>query len=64
VVGDKACDIELGRRVGAKTLLVSTGYGAQVASEGSVAPDFVGEDLPQAVKAIRQMLAEEKREHS
>jgi D-glycero-D-manno-heptose 1,7-bisphosphate phosphatase len=64
VVGDKACDIELGRRVGATTLLVSTGYGAQVASEGSVAPDVVAEDLPEAVKAIRHMLADEKKESS
>lgn len=64
VVGDKACDIELGRRVGATTFLVSTGYGAQVASEGSVAPDFVAEDLPEAVKTIRRMLAEEKGENS
>ena len=64
VVGDKACDIELGQRIGAKTLLVSTGYGAQVASEGSVAPDFVAEDLLEAVKAIRHMLAEEKRENA
>ncbi len=27
VVGDKACDLELGRRVGAQTCLVLTGYG-------------------------------------
>ncbi len=29
VIGDKACDIELGQRIGACTLLVRTGYGAQ-----------------------------------
>src|SRR5262245_39345312 len=32
VIGDKPCDIELGREVGATTLLVRTGYGAHYAS--------------------------------
>jgi D-glycero-D-manno-heptose 1,7-bisphosphate phosphatase len=31
VIGDKACDVDLGKRVGATTLLVRTGYGEEYA---------------------------------
>jgi histidinol-phosphate phosphatase family protein len=34
VVGDKACDIDLGRRVGATTVLVETGYGREALAAG------------------------------
>ena len=33
VIGDKPSDIELGRRVGATTFLVRTGYGAEVIAQ-------------------------------
>jgi D-glycero-D-manno-heptose 1,7-bisphosphate phosphatase len=52
VIGDKLSDIEMGRRVGALTILVRTGYGAQVASEERVAPDYIVDDLPAAVEVI------------
>jgi D-glycero-D-manno-heptose 1,7-bisphosphate phosphatase len=52
VIGDKASDIEMGCRVGALTMLVRTGYGAQVASERKVAPDYIVDDLPAAVGVI------------
>jgi D-glycero-D-manno-heptose 1,7-bisphosphate phosphatase len=52
VVGDKVSDIEMGRRVHALTILVRTGYGAEVAAEGRVAPDFIVDDLPAAVEVI------------
>ncbi|HEY7491841.1 MAG TPA: HAD family hydrolase, partial [Candidatus Tectomicrobia bacterium] len=39
VIGDKACDIELGQAVHATTLLVRTGYGAQVVAEAMARPD-------------------------
>jgi D-glycero-D-manno-heptose 1,7-bisphosphate phosphatase len=45
VIGDNECDIELGHRVGAKTVLVRTGYGSEVERNGSVVPDFVIDDL-------------------
>jgi D-glycero-D-manno-heptose 1,7-bisphosphate phosphatase len=45
VVGDKVCDVELGRAVGALTVLVRTGYGAQVMADGLTTPDFFVNDL-------------------
>jgi len=56
VIGDKGSDIEMGRRVRATTLLVRTGYGAQVASNSLVEADYVVDDLPAAVQAIRRLL--------
>jgi histidinol phosphatase-like enzyme len=65
VVGDKACDIDLGKAVGAKTILVRTGYGAQLEREGAVQPDWVAKDLPEAAELIELALAqEEEREGS
>ena len=56
VIGDKESDIEMGCRVGALTMLVRTGYGAQVASERKVAPDYIVDDLPAAVEVIGRSL--------
>jgi len=58
VIGDKACDIALGRRVRATTLLVRTGYGAQVAPERTITPDHVVDDLWEAAQVIRRQLVE------
>lgn len=55
VIGDKACDIELGRRVGATTFLVRTGYGAQVTTEGNVTSDYVVDDLADAAQIIQRL---------
>jgi histidinol-phosphate phosphatase family protein len=52
VVGDKECDIEMGKRVGATTLLVRTGYGEQVERGARVAPDFVVDGLVEAAGVI------------
>jgi D-glycero-D-manno-heptose 1,7-bisphosphate phosphatase len=41
VVGDKPADIELGKTVGAKTVLVRTGYGAGHEAMHDCEPDFV-----------------------
>jgi histidinol-phosphate phosphatase family protein len=54
VIGDKPCDIDLGRNAGAVTFLVRTGYGTQVEAEQSVTPDYVVDDLAAAVRAMRQ----------
>jgi D-glycero-D-manno-heptose 1,7-bisphosphate phosphatase len=56
VVGDKASDIELGRRLGATTLLVRTGYGAETERDGRADPDFVVDDLAQAAEVIHGLL--------
>jgi D-glycero-D-manno-heptose 1,7-bisphosphate phosphatase len=53
VIGDKACDIEMGHGAGALTLLVRTGYGAQV--ENEAAADFVVDDLAAATASIRRL---------
>lgn len=50
VVGDKACDIELGKRIGAVTLLVSTGYGSETAATANA--DHVVRDLAEAAAVI------------
>jgi D-glycero-D-manno-heptose 1,7-bisphosphate phosphatase len=49
MVGDKALDLEAGRRAGCKVALVRTGYGSTV--DGSAA-DLVAENLPEAVEII------------
>ena len=51
VVGDKLCDIELGVRLGAATLLVRTGYGRQSEAEG-VSADYNVDDLSQAADVM------------
>ena len=48
VIGDKPCDIELGQAVGATTLLVRTGYGAEHEAARTVIPDHVADDLVEA----------------
>jgi D-glycero-D-manno-heptose 1,7-bisphosphate phosphatase len=57
VVGDKPCDIELGRRAGATTFLVLTGYGAQVFREKSASADYTVADLPEATRIILHLLS-------
>jgi len=62
VIGDKPCDIELGQRVGAITFLVRTGYGAEVATNQTVAPDYVVDDLLEAARIIERLIPLETRE--
>lgn len=64
VIGDKACDIELGRRVGATTLLVRTGYGAQVAAETMVTPDYVVDDVWGAAQVMERLLGADEGDRS
>jgi len=56
VVGDRPRDIEMGRAVGATTLLVRTGHGAQFEREGQVHPDYVVDDLREAAEVIAQLI--------
>lgn len=48
VIGDKACDVEMGQRFGATTVLVRTGYGTHTETDEAVWPDFVVDDLVEA----------------
>ena len=56
VVGDKECDIELGRGVGATTILVLTGYGAKELQAGSARPHHVAADLREAATIILRIV--------
>jgi len=47
-VGDKAADIECGRRAGTRTVLVLTGYGA----EQQCVPDFTASDIDHAITLV------------
>jgi D-glycero-D-manno-heptose 1,7-bisphosphate phosphatase len=49
MVGDKSADVECGRRAGARTILVLTGYGLQ---HQSSAPDFICQDAAEAAARI------------
>jgi D-glycero-D-manno-heptose 1,7-bisphosphate phosphatase len=49
MIGDKAVDLEAGRRAGCRVALVNTGYGRDV--DPGLA-DLVAEDLPEAVARI------------
>jgi len=57
VIGDKECDVELGRRAGATTVLVRTGYGDEVDKDRSVLPDYVADDLAGAAGIIERLIA-------
>lgn len=49
MIGDKAIDIQCGRAAGCRTILVRTGYGRL---HDASLPDFMADDLPQAVEHI------------
>ncbi len=58
VIGDKWSDVELGKRVGAKAILVLTGYGLSEVLKGNhklYRPDAVVENLLDAAKIIKRM---------
>jgi len=52
VVGDKACDIDLARRIGATAILVTTGYGRETVANSAVRADFVVDNLGSAAEVI------------
>ncbi|HEY8154721.1 MAG TPA: HAD family hydrolase [Myxococcota bacterium] len=58
VVGDQASDIGLGRALGAATLLVRTGHGAETLARGEARPDHVVADLKEAAERIESLLRE------
>jgi histidinol phosphatase-like enzyme len=48
IIGDKASDMETGRRAGCRTVLVLTGRGrdtANAVADSSLAPDYIAEDI-------------------
>ncbi|XPV76277.1 MAG: D-glycero-alpha-D-manno-heptose-1,7-bisphosphate 7-phosphatase [Desulfovibrio sp.] len=45
VVGDKACDVNLGKALNCDGILVRTGKGAAEEAKNSCSPHFIGDDL-------------------
>jgi len=62
VVGDKACDIALGSRIGACTVLLRTGYGAETEASGAATPDYVVDGLADAARVIAALPDKRSRE--
>jgi len=52
MIGDKAADIGLGQAVGAATILVRTGWGADAEKAQDCTPDVIVDDLAGAVRWI------------
>jgi D-glycero-D-manno-heptose 1,7-bisphosphate phosphatase len=62
VVGDHAGDMAMGRAVGARTIFLLTGHGAEERPAAEPFADHVVADLPAAVEVIRgEVLAEADR---
>jgi histidinol-phosphate phosphatase family protein len=55
VIGDKPCDVDLGREIGAPSILVRTGYGSQFELAGTVNADYIVDDLPSAARLIESL---------
>lgn len=56
VIGDKSCDIGLGKAVGANTILTRTGYGSQYDPNDRFTPDFDALNLIEASRIIQKIL--------
>ena len=52
VIGDKGSDIELGKNIGARTILVRTGHGIEEEKKQGLAPDGVADDLADAARLL------------
>ena len=55
VVGDKACDLEMGRRLGVLTCLVRTGYGRDYEQSAPHLADFVLDSISQLPVLIKEI---------
>ena len=61
VIGDRCIDVAAGKRVGAGTVLVATGYGAREIIECREEPDFFAEDVYAGVQYIRERMSVKER---
>lgn len=52
VVGDKSCDVVLGKNVGAVSIMVKTGYGESEAENCKPSPDYTADNLFDAAQWI------------
>ena len=55
VVGDKSADIDLGKAIGASTVLVRTGYGTEHEAAGDCEPDFIIDSLADLSAILEQL---------
>ena len=55
MIGDKSSDIAAGKWIGAKTILVETGYGGKEKGALLVEPDFIAADLNEGVGIIKTL---------
>ncbi len=60
VIGDKASDIELGKRLGATTILVRTGDGAETAASGAAEPDRIAHDILDAADFVAGLIEQDR----
>ena len=56
LIGDKISDLECGQKFGATTILVRTGYGADVENEATDVADYVEDDLCGAANTIEKII--------
>jgi len=56
MIGDKPCDVDLGRAIGARSILVRSGYGAAYAVSQLARPDHVVDDLAAAATLIETLI--------
>jgi len=61
IVGDKLSDIEAGKRVGCKTIMVRTGHGVEELKSKEIDCDYVANDLHGAVQHILYLSQENGR---
>ncbi|NLI15869.1 MAG: HAD family hydrolase [candidate division Zixibacteria bacterium] len=54
VIGDKSSDIQAGKNIGAKTILVLTGYAGKEPGALAITADYTAEDLYEAVEIIKK----------
>ena len=60
LVGDHLTDIEMGRAVGATTILVRTGHGNEIDAFRGEPPDHVAADLDEAADIILSLVEQEE----
>jgi D-glycero-D-manno-heptose 1,7-bisphosphate phosphatase len=59
VIGDHPSDLGMGRAIGATTILVRTGYGADAEPDADGLADHVADDLAGAVAIIAGLVGQE-----
>ena len=56
LVGDKKCDVDLGKKVGATTFLVMTGHGREELRDRSVEADYVAPSLKSVAEIVEGLV--------